>query len=205
MLCNIWHSQLFVLVFVSIIIVLTVNNSAISNLVDYYSLVIILYGGENMKTVADLDRTDRRILNTLQRNGRIANVDLAREVNLTPTPCLERVKRLEKEGFITSYVALLDPVKANAALCAYIEVQLASTTTEAIQLFNQQMLSLSEVQECQMVAGGFDYLIKIRVEDMQHYQRFLGEKLSTIEGISQTHTYVVIEDVKSQTALKINL
>ena len=158
-----------------------------------------------MKTVADLDRTDRRILNTLQRNGRIANVDLAREVNLTPTPCLERVKRLKKEGFITSYVALLDPVKANAALCAYIEVQLASTTTEAIQLFNQQMLSLSEVQECQMVAGGFDYLIKIRVEDMQHYQRFLGEKLSTIEGISQTHTYVVIEDVKSQTALKINL
>ena len=158
-----------------------------------------------MKTVTDLDRTDRRILNTLQRHGRIANVDLAREVNLTPTPCLERVKRLEKEGFITSYVALLDPVKANAALCAYIEVQLTSTTTEAISQFNQQMMNLDEVLECQMVAGGFDYLIKIRVADMQHYQRFLGEKLSAIEGISQTHTYVVIENVKSQTALQINL
>lgn len=158
-----------------------------------------------MKTVADLDRTDRRILNTLQNNGRIANVDLAREVNLTPTPCLERVKRLEKEGFITSYVALLDPVKANAALCAYIEVQLTSTTTEAISQFNQQIMNLHEVLECQMVAGGFDYLIKIRVADMQDYQRFLGEKLSTIEGISQTHTYVVIEDVKSQTALQIRL
>ena len=157
-----------------------------------------------MKTVADLDRTDRRILNTLQGNGRIANVDLAREVNLTPTPCLERVKRLEKEGFITNYVALLDPVKANAALCAYIEVQLVSTTTEAIRLFNQQMLSMVEVQECQLVAGGFDYLIKICVADMQHYQRFLGEKLSAIEGISQTHTYVVIEDVKSATALNIS-
>jgi Lrp/AsnC family leucine-responsive transcriptional regulator len=157
-----------------------------------------------MKTVADLDRTDRRILDTLQGNGRIANVDLAREVNLTPTPCLERVKRLEKEGFITRYVALLDPVKANAALCAYIEVQLTSTTTQAISLFNQQMMALDEVLECQMVAGGFDYLIKIRVADMQHYQRFLGEKLSAIQGISQTHTYVVIEDVKSQTALKIN-
>jgi Lrp/AsnC family leucine-responsive transcriptional regulator len=157
-----------------------------------------------MKTVTDLDRTDRRILSTLQRNGRIANVDLAREVNLTPTPCLERVKRLEKEGFITSYVALLDPVKANAALCAYIEVQLTSTTTQAISQFNQQMMALDEVLECQMVAGGFDYLIKIRVADMQHYQRFLGEKLSAIQGISQTHTYVVIEDVKSQTALKIN-
>ncbi len=156
-----------------------------------------------MKTVADLDRTDRKILNTLQSTGRIANVDLAREVNLTPTPCLERVKRLEKEGFITGYVALLDPVKANAALCAYIEVQLTSTTTEAISQFNQQMMNLPEVLECQMVAGGFDYLIKIRVADMQDYQRFLGEKLSTIEGISQTHTYVVIEDVKSQTALQI--
>ncbi len=157
-----------------------------------------------MKTVADLDRTDRRILNTLQNNGRIANVDLAREVNLTPTPCLERVKRLEKDGFITTYVALLDPVKANAALCAYIEVQLTSTTTEAIQLFKQQMLALEEVQECQMVAGGFDYLIKIRVADMQHYPRFLGGKLSTIAGITQTHTYVVIEDVKSVTAIQIN-
>lgn len=158
-----------------------------------------------MKTVIDLDRTDRRILNSLQKNGRLANVDLAREVNLTPTPCLERVKRLEKEGFITQYVALLDPVKANAALCAYIEVQLVSTTTAAIRVFNQQMLAMPEVQECQMVAGGFDYLIKIRVADMQHYQRFLGEKLSSIEGISQTHTYVVIEDVKSVTALSISV
>ena len=158
-----------------------------------------------MKTVTNLDRTDRRILNALQHNGRIANVDLARAVNLTPTPCLERVKRLEREGFITRYVAILDPVKANAALCAYIEVQLTSTTTEATSQFNQQMMDLDEVLECQMVAGGFDYLIKIRVADMQHYQRFLGEKLSAIKGISQTHTYVVIEDVKSQTALQINL
>lgn len=157
-----------------------------------------------MKTVVDLDRTDRRILNSLQKNGRLANVDLAREVNLTPTPCLERVKRLEKEGFITQYVALLDPVKANAALCGYIEVQLTSTSTETVRIFNKHMLALPEVQECQLVAGGFDYLIKIRVADMQHYQRFLGEKLSSIESISQTHTYVVIEDVKSITALSIS-
>ena len=157
-----------------------------------------------MKTVADLDRTDRRILNSLQKNGRIANVDLAREVNLTPTPCLERVKRLEKEGFITNYVALLDPVKANAALCAYLEIQLVSSTTDAFKRFNQQMIDLPEVQECQMVAGGFDYLIKIRVADMQHYQRFLGEKLASISDISQTHTYVVIQDVKSETAVQIN-
>lgn len=160
--------------------------------------------GEPMKTITELDRIDRRILNVLQRDGRIANVELARRVNLTPTPCLERVKRLEKEGFITEYVALVDPVKANAALCAYIEIQLVSSTTDAFKRFNQEMLDLPEVQECQMVAGGFDYLIKIRVADMQHYQRFLGEKLASISDISQTHTYVVIQDVKSKTAIHIN-
>lgn len=157
-----------------------------------------------MKTITNLDRIDRRILNVLQRDGRIANVELARQVNLTPTPCLERVKRLEKDGFITDYVALINPVKANAALCAYIEIQLVSSTTEAFKRFNQEMLDLPEVQECQMVAGGFDYLIKIRVANMQHYQRFLGEKLASIRDISQTHTYVVIQDVKSETAVYIN-
>ena len=157
-----------------------------------------------MKTITELDRIDRRILNVLQKDGRIANVELARRVNLTPTPCLERVKRLEKDGFITEYVALVDPVKVNAALCAYIEIQLVSSTTEAFKRFNQEMLDLPEVQECQMVAGGFDYLIKIRVTDMQHYQRFLGEKLASIREISQTHTYVVIQDVKSKTAIHIN-
>jgi len=139
----------------------------------------------------------------LQKYGRIANVELARRVNLTPTPCLERVKRLEKEGFITDYVALIDPVRANAALCAYIEIQLTQSTTAAFKRFNQHMLDMPEVQECQMVAGGFDYLIKIRVSDMQHYQKFLGEKLASIDGISQTHTYVVIQDVKSSTAIQI--
>ena len=157
-----------------------------------------------MKTVAQLDRIDRRILRVLQTDGRIANVELARQVNLTPTPCLERVKRLEREGFITNYVALIEPKRANVALCAYIEVQLTHSTTAAFKKFNQHMLNLPEVQECQMVAGGFDYLIKIRVADMQHYQRFLGEKLASIEGISQTHTYVVIQDVKSTTAIPIN-
>ncbi len=158
-----------------------------------------------MKTITELDRIDRRILNVLQKHGRISNVELARRVNLTPTPCLERVKRLEKDGFITEYVALIDPVKANAALCAYIEIQLTNSTTEAFKRFNQKMLDLPEVQECQMVAGGFDYLIKIRVTDMLHYQRFLGEKLASISDISQTHTYVVIQDVKSETAIEINV
>ena len=155
------------------------------------------------RTLSQLDRTDLRILETLQHNGRISNVHLAREINLSPTPCLERVKRLEADGFISQYVALLDPVKIEKKLCAYIEVSLTTTTTEAIAAFDQQMCAMPEVQECQMVAGGFDYLIKIRVRDMQDYQRFLGEKLATIPGIAQTHTYVVINETKSITTIPI--
>lgn len=156
------------------------------------------------RTLAQLDRTDRRILNELQRNGRISNVELSRYVNLSPTPCLERVKRLEADGFIGSYVALLDPSKLEKKLCAYMEVSLSSTSTEALKNFDQHMRTMPEVQECQMVAGNFDYLIKIRVTDMRDYQRFLSEQLATTPGIARTHTYMVINDVKSETTISIN-
>jgi len=155
------------------------------------------------RTLAQLDKTDRRILNKLQLDGRISNVDLSRYANLSPTPCLERVKRLEADGFIDRYVALLDPSKLEKKLCAYIEVSLNSTSTEALKNFDQHMRGMPEVQECQMVAGNFDYLIKIRVVDMQDYQRFLGEQLATTPGIAQTHTYVVINEVKSVTTVAI--
>lgn len=198
-----WYSELISLEFDSKIVILIVYNIVYSQFLGFYSYINTISEASLIKTIQQLDRTDRKILEVLQKNARIANVALARRVNLTPTPCLERVKRLEKDGFITDYVALLDPIKANAALCAYLEIQLSETTTEALQRFNQHMLALDEVMECQLVAGGFDYIIKIRVADMQHYQRFLGEKLSTIQGISQSHTYVVIEDIKSITAINL--
>ena len=155
------------------------------------------------RALSDLDRVDRQILKRLQQNGRIANVELARQVHLSPTPCLERVRRLEKEGFIRNYVALADPLKLDLGLSAYIQVTLTNTTTQNLTEFGQQMRLLKEVQECHMVAGGFDYLIKIRVPDMQGYQQFLGEKLAAIDLVSQTHTYVVIEEVKSETELPV--
>jgi len=155
------------------------------------------------RQLADLDRIDRQILRTLQKSGRIANVDLAREVHLSPTPCLERVRRLEKDGFISDYVALIDPVKLDLRLTAYIQVTLTKTATEDLNEFGRQMKALPEVRECHMVAGGFDYLIKITVTDMQGYQQFLGEKLAAIDIVSQTHTYVVIEEVKSETAYPV--
>jgi len=151
-----------------------------------------------------IDRIDQKILELLQRDGRISNVNLAKEVALSPTPCLERVRRLEREGYITGYVALTNAEKLNANNLAFIQVSLTNTSTENLQEFSRQMRALSEVESCHMVAGGFDYLLKIRCRDMLDYQHFLGEKLAAIPLISQTHTYVVIEEVKSETAITLS-
>ena len=154
--------------------------------------------------VRKLDKIDRNILKLLQDDGRISNVKLAETIHLSPTPCLERVKRLEKEGFIMNYVAILDPKMLDAALVSFIEVSLDRTTTRALDHFRDVVLDMDEVQECHMVAGGFDYLIKVRTRDMDHYRRFLGEQLSVIEDISSTHTYVVMEEIKASSAVKVN-
>lgn len=150
-----------------------------------------------------IDRTDRKILALLQVDGRMSNVELSRQVNLSPTPCLERVKRLERDGYIRQYVALLDADKLNLNLVAYIQVTLSNTATENLDRFNKEAASLPEIQECHMVAGGFDYMLKIRVSGMNHYRRFLGEKLSSLPGVRETHTYVVIQEVKSETNIPV--
>lgn len=151
-----------------------------------------------------LDRIDRKILDLLQVDGRISNVKLAETINLSPTPCLERVKRLEKEGYIKKYVAILEPKMLNSALVSFIEVSLGRTTTAAFDRFSEVILKMDEVQECHMVAGGFDYLIKVRTRDMDHYRRFLSEKLALIEDISNTHTYVVMEEIKASSAINVS-
>ena len=150
-----------------------------------------------------LDRIDRKILELLQRDGRLSNIELARQINLSATPCLERVRRLEREGYIVGYVALADPALLNADTVAYIQVLLTNTSTSNLREFNRKMRALPEVESCHMVAGGFDYLIKIRCASMKHYQHFLGEKLATIPLVAQTHTYVVIDEVKSETAISL--
>jgi Lrp/AsnC family leucine-responsive transcriptional regulator len=150
-----------------------------------------------------LDRTDRKILEILQHDGRLSNVELAKQVNLSPTPCLERVRRLERDKYITGYVALADPAKLNANTVAFIQVLLTNTSTTDLRELNREMQRLPEVESCHMVAGGFDYLLKIRCADMLDYQHFLGEKLAAIPLVSQTHTYVVIEEVKSETAISL--
>jgi len=155
-------------------------------------------GGTGTTTIErDLDRIDRSLLAKLQRDGRTSVSQLAREVNLTITPTLERVRRLEASGHIEGYFARLNPGKLGLGLLAYVEVSLDRTTPDAFQRFKQVMLAHDEVMECHMVAGGFDYLLKVRVTDMESYRRFLGDRIASVRGVQQTHTYFVMEEVKS--------
>jgi len=142
-----------------------------------------------------LDRIDMTILKVLQDNARISNVELAKKVNLSASPCLDRVKRLEKEGYINHYGAFLNASKLNYSMSAYIQVTLDRTTSDTFKFFKKEVVTIKEVVECHLVAGGFDYLLKIRFSDMESY-RLVLEKIAELPAISQTSTYMVTENIK---------
>jgi Lrp/AsnC family leucine-responsive transcriptional regulator len=144
-----------------------------------------------------LDRTDRRILALLQEDGRMATVDLADRIGLSPTATTERVKRLTRDGVIAGYGARLDPDKLGRAFLVFVEVVLDKTTPDVFDRFADQVRRTRDVVECHMVAGGFDYLLKVRVADMAAYRRFLGEALWSVPGVRETRTYTVMEEVKA--------
>jgi Lrp/AsnC family leucine-responsive transcriptional regulator len=150
-----------------------------------------------------LDRTDRLILKTLQEDGRISNVALARKVNLSATPCLERVRRLERHGYIKGYTALLDAHKVDAGVLVFVEIDLLRNSPDAFRDFRREALKLPELLECHLVSGNFDYLIKARVKDMQQYRALLGEKILALPGVSDSRSYVVMEEVKESTAITV--
>ena len=144
-----------------------------------------------------LDRIDRKLLFRLQQDGRVPVSQLAREVNLTVTPTLERIRRLEAAGFINGYFAHLNARRLGLGLLVYVEVTLDRTTPEAFERFKEMVAAHDEIMECHMVAGGFDYLLKVRVKDMERYRTLLGETIAGIRGVQQTHSYFVMEEVKS--------
>ncbi len=150
-----------------------------------------------------IDKIDLRILSELQHHGRLSNVELSKRVNLSPTPCLERVKRLQKSGYIKGYHAELDADKLNAGLLVFVQVSLDKTTPDIFSRFRSALSHHDEVMECHMVAGGFDYLLKLRFADMRQYREFLGRELTALPGIMQTHTYIVMEEVKMSTAIPL--
>ncbi|MBE1301116.1 MAG: leucine-responsive transcriptional regulator Lrp [Alteromonadaceae bacterium] len=157
-----------------------------------------------VKTPKELDRIDRRILEELQKDGRISNVELSRRVGLSATPCLDRVKRLENHGYITGYVANVAPDKLGAAMLVFVEITLVKTTVDIFEEFSAAVKKLDDIQECHLVSGNFDYLLKTRVADMSSYRKLLGDILLKLPGVSESRTYVVMEEVKQSTYVKIN-
>lgn len=156
--------------------------------------------GQRMK---ELDRIDRNILNELQQDGRISNVELSKRVGLSPTPCLERVRRLERQGYICGYTAILNPQYLDASLLVFVEITLNRGAADVFEQFNNAVQQLEEIQECHLVSGDFDYLLKTRVADMSAYRRLLGETLLRLPGVNDTRTYVVMEEVKQSNRLVI--
>ena len=144
----------------------------------------------------ELDRIDRKILDHLAQDGRISNTELAKRVGLSPTPCQLRVKKLEKEGFILGYRAVLDAEKLQLSHIAFVEVKLNQTDQKTLNNFNAKVRDITEIEQCHLIAGSFDYLLKVRTTDINHYRRFLGEVLSTFPQIQSTSTNVSMEAIK---------
>lgn len=150
-----------------------------------------------------LDRIDRAILKALQKDGRMTNSDLSKLVNLSATPCLERVRRLERDGFIESYHAKLNAEKVNAGFLAFITVSLDQTNENIFTKFKSKIADIPEVMECHMVGGGFDYILKVRTGSMAEYRRLMEERLSEIPAIASTSSYFVMESVKDSRFYRI--
>ena len=143
-----------------------------------------------------IDETDRKILDALSANARLSVAELARRVSLSKTPVQARVKRLEEEGVILGYRAQLDPVRLGRDHVAFVEVKLSDTRESALSAFNKAALSVPEIEECHMIAGAFDYLLKVRTRDIARYRQVLGERISSLPHVAHTATHVAMQAVK---------
>ena len=148
-----------------------------------------------------LDKLDRHILRILQDEGRISMKDLGQRVGLSITPCIERVKRMERAGVISGYHARVDPAALGAKLLVFVEITLNQKSASAFEQFRGAVLHIPEVQECHLVSGDFDYLIKARIHEMAQYRKLLGDILLQLPGAAQSKSYVVMEEIKETLAL----
>jgi len=142
------------------------------------------------------DKIDTRILRVLQRDGRISNLKLAEEVHLSPTAVMERVKRLKRDGYILGYRARLNPEKLGLRRAAFVEVQLDRTSFDVMQRFATAVQACDEILECHLIAGGFDYLLKLRVPDGTDWREQVSLVVASLPGVRDTRSYSVMEQVK---------
>lgn len=152
---------------------------------------------------SQLDAIDRHLLSILQRDARIANTELADEIGLTPAPTLRRVRRLEEEGIIQRYVALLDPQKIGRELTVIVRITLDKQTKQGFEDFARQMQRRPEVLECFLCLGDIDYLLKVVVPDLDAYQHFLVNTLAAIPGVRNTASTIVVKQEKYTTSLAL--
>jgi len=151
-----------------------------------------------------LDRIDKHILNLMQLNGRISNLELADKVGLSPTPCSRRVKRLEESGLIDRHVTLLNPEKLGLKLTVIISISMDRHTSDRFELFEKAIAEMPEVIECSIVTGqAADFLLKVLVKDMRHYEDFLLGKLTKLEGVSGVHSSFVLRQIVKKTELPL--
>ncbi|KQQ60916.1 ArsR family transcriptional regulator [Rhizobium sp. Leaf311] len=144
----------------------------------------------------NLDHFDMKILEAMSDDGRMSILELSRRVGLSKTPCQTRLKRLVDEGYILGFRAMLNPAKLGLEHIAFTEVKLSDTREKALEDFNAAVRKIKEVEECHMIAGAFDYLLKVRTTDIRKYRRVLGEKISSLPSVANTSTFVVMQSVK---------
>ena len=150
-----------------------------------------------------LDRIDRHILRELQDNGRMPIVELAERVNLTKTPCAQRVRRLEQTGVIKGYRAELDPDSLDAGFVVVVEVSLSQVAGNSLEEFNNAVKRIPEIEVCYMIAGHFDYILFVRTSDISHYRNVLSDQIGKLPGVQQTHSFVVMEAVLDKSTLRV--
>lgn len=150
-----------------------------------------------------IDATDERILEELQRNAKLTNVELAARVHLSPSPCLARVRALERSGVISRYVTLLDPVKLGQAVSVFIQVRLEQQVEKSLKTFEASIASWPEVMECYLMTGDSDYLLRVVVADIAALERFILERLSKIRGVANIRSSFALKQVKYETALPL--
>ncbi|WP_374571044.1 Lrp/AsnC family transcriptional regulator [Acinetobacter sp.] len=150
-----------------------------------------------------MDQIDKRILQALQRNGKLQNVELAQIVGLSPSPCLRRVKQLEDDGIIEKYVALLNPQKVNLGLTVFARIWLKGQDAKTVNAFVEAIQSMDEVVECQLMAGDCDFFLRIMVADLDAYRKFQIQRLNKIASIQNVKTEIPLQKIKQTTALPL--
>lgn len=148
------------------------------------------------ETTSNLDIFDRKILDIVAIEGRISVTDLCKRIGLSKSPTQARLRRLERSGVIRGYRALFDPIRLGRDHVAFVEVKLSDTREAALSAFNAAVLRVPEIEQCHLIAGAFDYLLKVRTSGMTRYREVLAERLSTLPHVANTSTYVAMQAVK---------